>query len=158
MNKTCLVIAIVWCSSSCLALDEVAKENEAKGKSATTNTQAAQAKLEVAVKLDENNPAQPPSVWMQQKLKHSQKIFAGLVEGDMFAVEDAARNLKFINRLENFVRGRTKAYRTQLRLFQHANAQILKGAEERNAERVLLGYQQMTVSCVTCHQQLRNRE
>lgn len=97
-----------------------------------------------------------PSVWMDQKLKHSQKIFAAMVEGDLFTVEDAARQLKFISRLENFVKARHKGYRTQLRAFNFANNEILEGAKEKNIDRVTLGYNQMTLSCVACHKKLRS--
>jgi len=107
------------------------------------------------VKLDPDGESHPPSVWMQQKLKHSQKIFAGLVVGDLIAVEESARHLQFINRLENFVRGQSKGYRTQLRQFQYANDEIVKGAKDRNLDRVTLGYSQLALSCVACHKQLR---
>lgn len=109
------------------------------------------------VKLEHDGEAHPTNIWMQLKLKHSQKIFTGMVEGDLLTVEDSAANLKLVNRLERFVKVKSTDYRTQLKLFQYANEEILKGAKENNLDRVTLGYNQMTLSCVACHKQLRKQ-
>ena len=150
MYKTAIAIFFLV---GCLPLAADAEQDT------STNAVKAEKKVvagaEKPIQLVPEGETHPPSIWMQQKLKHSQKIFAGMVEGDMLAVETAAHNLKFINRLEKFARGRSKAYRTQLRVFQHANEQILEGVKNDNLDRVMLGYQQLTVSCVTCHNQLR---
>lgn len=130
-------------------------DRKAKAKKPTKKDAVAKTDAGLPVKLDPKGEAHPPNIWMQQKLKHSQKIFAGMVEGDLFAVEDAAKHLMFLNRLEYFVHGKTKGYRTQLKQFQYANTEILKGAKEKNLDRVTLGYNQMTNSCVACHKQLR---
>lgn len=116
-----------------------------------TNTK----QVEKTVQFTPGGEAHKPSIWMKQKLKHSQKIFAGMVEGDLFAVEESARILKFTSRLENFVKARHKGYRAQLKDFQVANNKILKGAKEKDIDKVTLAYNQMTVSCVACHKQLR---
>jgi|GEM_PF-4767426 len=140
-----LLLAIM--SISCVA--ELNQETKPKPK--TTKS----ANEEKPVKLTPDGEAHKPSIWMQQKLKHSQMIFAGMVEGDLFAVEYAARHLKFMSRLENFVKARHKGYRTQLKAFQFANDEIIEGASEKNLDRVTLGYNQMTLSCVACHKKLR---
>ena len=146
------LIVISVASVGVLAADQQAdKKSDQPASAAKENSDNPETK----VQLKAGGESHPPSIWMQQKLKHSQKIFAGMIEGDMPAVETAARNLQLINRLEGFVRGKSKDYRMQLRLFQYANEEILKGAGERNADRVLMGYNQMTISCVACHKQLR---
>jgi hypothetical protein len=147
MRTFIIAITLVAISIHCLAQDTDSK----------TKPESVQSESK-PVKLDEQGEAHPPSIWMQQKLKHSQKIFAGMVEGNLLQVEDSARNLKRINRLESFVRGRSKEYRTQLRIFRYANEEILKGAAEKNLDRVTLGYNQMTLSCVACHKRLRQAE
>ena len=113
---------------------------------------------EKPVKLTPDGEARLPSIWMQQKHKNAQKIFAGMVEGDLFAVEDAARHMQFLNRLENFVRAKDKGYRTQLNVFQFATKEIFQGAKDKNLDRVTLGYNQMTLSCVACHKQMRGED
>lgn len=147
----------IACSIVSFAEDETSAVTPEKTSAASADV-GKKVSLAESVKLASDGEAHPPNVWMEQKLKHSQKIFAGMVQGDMFAVEDAARHLKLLNRLESFVHGRSKTYRAQLRLFQYANDEILKGAEDKNPDRVLLGYNQLTVSCVGCHKQLRNDE
>ena len=146
-------LSLVAVTLSCLAQENVKPESKKLAAS-----KKPPATLESPVKLHPKGEAHPPSIWMQQKLKHSQKIFAAMVEGDLFQVEDSARHLKMINRLENFVRGKSRDYRTQLKLFQFANDEILNGAKEKNLDRVTLGYNQMTISCVKCHKQLRKAE
>lgn len=147
-------------STSCFA-DDIQKAEKKKAEQVAVKVQEKkkakpESKTESkSVKLELDGESHPPSVWMQQKLKHSQKIFAGMVEGDLIAIEEAARHLQFINRLENFVRGQSKGYRTQLRQFQYANDEIVKGAKDKNLDRVTLGYSQLALSCVACHKQLR---
>ena len=96
MRILIISITLVAISFHCLAQD-VDSEKPAK-----TKPKSAQIESK-PVKLDAQGEAHPPSIWMQQKLKHSQKIFAGMVQGDLLLVEDSARNLKRINRLESFV-------------------------------------------------------
>lgn len=152
MRRFVLAIFFTTVSLTCLADDATDKQRLPQ----ETESSKGKVSAEESVKLAVDGQAQTPSIWMQQKLKHSQKIFEAMVLGDAFAVEDAARNLKLINRLESFVKGRHKGYRTQLRAFQFANEEILKGAREKNIDRITLGYNQMTLSCVACHKQLRN--
>ena len=148
MRRLTITVLLASVSLSCFA-EDVTKEkpNEEVTKAASQ---------EKPVRLTPDGEAHKPSIWMQQKLKHSQKIFAGMVEGDFFKVEDAARHLKFMSRLENFVKARHKGYRTQLKVFYFANEEILEGAREKNIDRVMLGYNQVAISCVACHKQLRN--
>ena len=126
----------------------------------TISLLAALGAAEDTTPLADRGDAEPKaaSVWMKQKLQYSQKIFAGLTMGDLVAVEDDAKQMKLINRLESFVRGRSNPYRTQLKQFQFANDEIIRGAREKNIERVTLGYNQLSVSCVMCHKHLRERK
>lgn len=146
---------IVVCVASVGAFAADEQSSGQRDEEVATTTDDSQKDSETKVQLEEGGESHPPSVWMQQKLKHAQMVFSGMIEGDMPAVESAARNLQLINRLESFVRGKSKDYRMQLRLFRYANEEILKGAGERNMDRVLVGYNQMTISCVACHKQLR---
>ena len=150
---TTLTLAAV--SLCCLAQETPAKQSNKPAGTAETVTKDTDS---TPVKLDPKGEAHPPSIWMQQKLKHSQNVFAGMVSGDLVQVEESAQYLQLVNRLESFARRRSPEYRTQLRVFRYANNEILKGAKEKNLNRVTLGYNQLTVSCVACHQQLRHSE
>lgn len=98
---------------------------------------------------------QEASFWMKRKLALSQDVLEGLAMGDFDKIDAAARTLDKLNSIEKFVRGRNEAYRAQLDLFRYANASLLKAAETNNLDGATLAFNQMTLSCVHCHQQLR---
>lgn len=96
------------------------------------------------------------SYWMKKKLELSQNVLAGLTKSDFEVISENAEKMRNLNRFESFVRRRTPAYRTQLRLFQHANAELVRTAEAKNIEGATLAFTQLTTSCVNCHKQLRD--
>jgi hypothetical protein len=92
---------------------------------------------------------------MKRKLELSQRVLEGLALGDFERIGTAARTLDKLNSIENFVRGRNEAYRTQLEFFRTANLALIRHADRQNLEGATLAFHQMTLSCVHCHQQLR---
>jgi len=46
-------------------------------------------------------------------------------------------------------------YRTQLRLFEFADRELIRAAAEKNLDAATLAYNQLTVSCVNCHKIVR---
>jgi hypothetical protein len=99
-----------------------------------------------------------PSVWMKKKLEYSQGILEGLSAGDFDQIAKNAESMQTLNNVERFVRGRTPRYRTQLELFQDANEELLRAANADNLEGVTLAFNQLTISCVKCHKELRRIE
>jgi hypothetical protein len=100
--------------------------------------------------------ADEASIWMKRKLEHSQKVFAALAAGDFEQIAASSKSLDTLNTLEKFIRGRNPEYRTQLEIFRYANQQILKQAEAKNLDGATLAFNQLTLSCVNCHRQLRD--
>lgn len=98
---------------------------------------------------------QPFSFWMDAKLDESQKIFAALAQADYAAVIASVDTLKTVNTLEAFVRRKSPGYRKQLGAFEFAVDEMRTQAKAENLEGIVLGFQQMTLSCVNCHKQLR---
>lgn len=96
------------------------------------------------------------SYWMKKKLEFSQNVLAALTKADFDDISENAQKMRDLNRFESFVRRRTPAYRTQLRFFQHANAELVRASEARNIEAATLAFNQLTNSCVNCHKQLRD--
>ena len=96
------------------------------------------------------------SFWMEKKLSLSQKVFAGLAEGDFEAISVAAEAMSVLNRIESFTRGRFPGYRNQLRAFTSANRDLIAQASRENLEGTTLAFTQLTFSCVQCHQKLRD--
>lgn len=99
--------------------------------------------------------ANEPSIWMKKKLDYSQNILAGLANADFDQVTENAQAMQGLSKLEWFIRGRTPGYRTQLEIFQDANAEIIKQAKQDNLEGSALAFTQLTISCVNCHKHLR---
>ena len=97
----------------------------------------------------------PFSFWMEVKLEESQKIFAALAEADYEAILKSSEALESLNKIERFVRRKPEGYRTQLRAFEFAVEEMKTHAEAQNLEGVVLGFHQMTLSCVNCHKRLR---
>ena len=95
-------------------------------------------------------------VWMHEKLKHSQDIFAAMAVADFARIEASGEKLSTVGTLEGFVRGGYPGYRTQLSAFNFAVTDIRENAAEKNIEGVVLGFHQLTLSCVNCHKQLRD--
>jgi cytochrome c556 len=96
------------------------------------------------------------SYWMKKKLEFSQNVLAALTKSDFDDISENAQKMRDLNRFESFVRRRTPAYRTQLRFFQHANAELVRASEAKNIEAATLAFNQLTNSCVNCHKQLRD--
>lgn len=99
--------------------------------------------------------ARPFNFWMDVKLEESQKIFAALAKADFETLVSSTKKLTALSELEGFVRNRTPGYRTQLRSYQFAIREIEQQAKRESIEGVTLGFQQLTLSCVNCHRQLR---
>lgn len=100
-------------------------------------------------------PSEEASVWMQKKLEFSQKILAGLTEGDFEKIGKNAEAMNFLGFFEKYARAEMPEYKKQLTLFESANQELLRQAKAKNLEGVTLAYNQLTVSCVQCHKLIR---
>jgi cytochrome c556 len=99
-----------------------------------------------------------PSVWMRKKLDYSKEILEGISTADFDQIAKNAEAMRALGKIEAFVRSRTPGYRTQLQIFEEANAEILKQANRDNLEGTALAFTQLTISCVNCHKQLRESD
>lgn len=107
-------------------------------------------------KSPEASKPKKPSVWMDVKVEEAQKVFAALARADFKAINESTEKLKTLGALEAFVRRSTPDYRTQLRSFEFAVNEIQRQAKQENIEGVTMGFNQLTLSCVNCHKQLRH--
>ncbi|MCE9607726.1 MAG: hypothetical protein K8U03_22795 [Planctomycetia bacterium] len=103
------------------------------------------------------NQEKAASVWMKKKLDYSQEILAGIAIADFDRVAAAAANIKTLNKIEAFVRGRNPAYNEQLKAFQDSNEEILRQAAAKNVDGAAAALSQMTTSCIRCHKVLRDQ-
>ena len=95
------------------------------------------------------------TVWMDVKVEESQKVFAALARADFKGIVASTEKLKKVSKLEGLVRRNAPGYRTQLRSFEFAVDEIQQQAKRENIEGVTMGFNQLTLSCVNCHRQLR---
>jgi len=94
------------------------------------------------------------SFWMQKKLEYSEKILAGLAREDFEQIGKNARSMKALTQMEKWVRG-SGEYRSQLQIFQNANEQLIRMADDEKLDGAALAYVQLTLSCVNCHKAVR---
>lgn len=104
----------------------------------------------------EEKPLTDASYWMKRKLELSQDVLQGLALEDYEKISEAARTMDKLNAIESFVRGRSEPYRAQLEMFRYANKALIKSADKQNLDGATLAFNQLTLSCVNCHKQLRD--
>ena len=98
----------------------------------------------------------PMSFWMERKLELSQAVFAALAAGDFEKLERNASQMQVLSKIEGFVRRRSPEYTAHLNSFELSNREIIKHAKEQKLEGAALAFQQLTISCVSCHKLLRD--
>lgn len=96
------------------------------------------------------------SIWMKKKLEFTQNILAGLTESDFDKVGRNAKNMNFLGHLEKWARADNPDYKRQVSSFEFANAELIRQAKDKNLPGATLAYNQLTVSCVQCHQIVRD--
>ena len=92
---------------------------------------------------------------MEKKLDYTQAILRALASGDFQTIQENSTLMRRLSKVEGFVRSRNREYRTQLNTFERLCSQMTRQADQQNLEGVVLAFNQLTVSCVSCHQQLR---
>ena len=93
---------------------------------------------------------------MQKKLEYSRDILNGLVMEDFDTIQKSAEALNKLGK-RKWMENESSAYRTQNQVFWFTTGTLLMAAEQKNIDGATLSYTQMTVSCVRCHQLLRDR-
>ena len=100
--------------------------------------------------------SKPFSFWMEKKLEYAQGILEGLATGDLDQVAERSGQIRVVSKVEGWVRKGKPGYRAQLQAFQFANSEIERHARAGNLEGAAMGFQQLTISCVSCHAILRH--
>jgi hypothetical protein len=104
----------------------------------------------------DDEPSPEASLFMRQKLQASQAVLAGLASGDYAAIARNAQAMNVVEQLEKWLRANTPGYRTQLRMFEFADRELIRAAREKNIDAATLAYNQLTISCVNCHKIIRD--
>jgi hypothetical protein len=99
---------------------------------------------------------QKASVWMKAKTEYSRNILAGLTEADFDKIAENAKALNVTSFLEVLFRAKHPGYKQQVLLFASANQELIRQAKAKNLYGATLAFNQLTVSCVQCHQIVRD--
>jgi cytochrome c556 len=96
---------------------------------------------------------------MAAKLKESQAVLAGIALGDYEAIEKATVALNRITQAAAFLNaGKSKEYEVQMTLFRRSVETVKLKAKDKNMDGVMLGYIDMQLSCMKCHQHTRDNK
>lgn len=96
---------------------------------------------------------------MKLKLSHSQEVLEGMVREDFAKIEKGANGLVVICQTLGWTEEKTKGqFKTHDTEFHNIAHELMNLAKEGNLEGVYYKYIQMTVSCIDCHQHIRDVE
>jgi len=92
---------------------------------------------------------------MIDKLQTSQKLLEAIAKGDFKQIGQHADRLSQIANQAEWMANKTPRYQLHSNEFRRAAETMALKAKEKNLEGVTLGYMDMTMSCVRCHQYTR---
>lgn len=96
---------------------------------------------------------------MAAKLKHTQTVLEGIAVNDFDKVLTASDELVRVlrgNDFQNAYKG--EEYRFQMNMFTRAAESVGRKAKDKNMDGVLVAYHELTVSCLRCHQAMRDKK
>jgi hypothetical protein len=92
---------------------------------------------------------------MQDKLKSSQAILEGLALADFGKMEHNADRLLSISNADEWFAYKTPEYKLFSNEFRRAADKLARSAKARNIDGAALSYVELTMTCVRCHQYVR---
>ena len=93
--------------------------------------------------------------FMRKKLEASNQILEGLTTDDFEMVEEGARELNKMSNAERWRVSNDPIYRQFSGDFREITQQLIKAAEEGNADRAAMKWMDATISCLDCHRFVR---
>jgi hypothetical protein len=92
---------------------------------------------------------------MIDKLKNAQLLLEGLATNDFAKVKKSAEELILISKMAEWKVLQTPRYQLCSDEFRRAAEKVIQKAKAKNIDGVALGYVEMTLTCVKCHQYVR---
>jgi hypothetical protein len=93
---------------------------------------------------------------MHDKLKNSQQLLEGIALADYTKITRSAEDLIRLTKREEWHVLNTPRYQTHTSDFQRAAERVIQKAKLKNIDGVTLAYFEMTMSCVRCHDYVRD--
>lgn len=92
---------------------------------------------------------------MQRKLTHAQKLLEGLAVADFAKLSAAADELALCAKEASWRAANSPKFEVHSNNFVRNLVAIKKAAKAKNVDAAALAYVDMTLTCVKCHQQVR---
>lgn len=92
---------------------------------------------------------------MAAKLKHSQVLLEGIAIGDFKKISASAEELLQLTKTEEWLMYKTPRDETHSNDFRRAAETLIQKAKDKNVDGTTLAFFDMTMSCVRCHQHVR---
>ncbi len=102
-----------------------------------------------------NKPVDSENI-MQKKLVAAQKLLGALATNDFAAVKENAQRLNDYSKQAAWKLIETPRYGTYSDEFQRITLKMVRQAEDKNIDGVALAYVDLTLTCVKCHQYVRD--
>jgi hypothetical protein len=92
---------------------------------------------------------------MVDKLRNAQRLLEGIVLRDFRKITTSAEELIQISKTAEWHALRTPRFEMHSNEFRRAAEVVLQKAKDKNLDGVALSYVEMTLSCVRCHEHVR---
>jgi hypothetical protein len=92
---------------------------------------------------------------MAKKLKNSQSLLEGLALADFPKITRSAEQLIQLTKTEEWMVHKTPRYEVNSNEFRRAAETVVEKARAKNLDGAALAYFDMTMSCLRCHQYVR---
>ena len=92
---------------------------------------------------------------MRQKVAYSQQVLVGIAREDYGLIANNAEKLVELSNKTNWYSRQVPEYELFLNEFRRDAQELMKAGEQKNLDAASLAYVQMTLSCVSCHQCIR---
>jgi len=92
---------------------------------------------------------------MVAKLKSSQILLEGIAIGDFKKITRSAEELIELTTTEEWLMHKAPRYEMHSNEFRRAAETLIRKAKDKNIDGTTLAFFEMTVSCVRCHQHVR---
>lgn len=94
-------------------------------------------------------------VLMRDKLSHMQGVLDGVVTEEYEKIGEHAEMLRMIGQAASWQAMDTEEYRVHSKRYARLASRLTQAAEKEDHNAVLLQYLQLNISCVDCHQYIR---
>ena len=95
---------------------------------------------------------------MALKLKNTQAILEGIALNDFDKIQTASKELVATSRAADFLNAyKGTEYQFHIQTFRRPAEAIAKKAKEKNIDGVMVAYNDLTLSCLKCHEAMRDK-